>query len=351
MLEMGGSLGWRSNWLQRAETIRDEIDAAVREHGIVQGSHYAYEVDGCGNSISIDDANIPSLLSAKYLGFRVDEKIMKETRSWILSKKNKWYKSGNLVSGIGSYHTHGKVWHLSLVMEALTDPSQTERILQMVLATSSTRTGLHESVDENSGSSTRNWFGWANALYSEWMIRDSSRSQQNIVLPSTISQQKVHKEKLSSITAELSVITVTSPRPSHPDITVINQTLHAMYYHNPTWIKYPHYILMDGCPQDKNFWEHEWCTGYSEFVIRLRREIESRSYFRNVHIVEPPSWTTRLGLTGSIQNGFQRAGLSPRDIVYIQQDDTRFVNNKFDLSEIIRRTRQLEPPYVRSALE
>ena len=104
---------------------------------------------------------------------------------------------------------------------------------------------------------------------------------------------------------------------------------------------------MDGCPQDKTFWEHEWCTGYSEFVIRLRRELESRSYFRNVHIVEPPSWTTRLGLTGSIQNGFQRAGLSPRDIVYIQQDDTRFVNNKFDLSEIIRRTRQLEPPYVR----
>ena len=45
---MGDSLGWRSNWLQRAETLRDEIDAAVREHGIVQGSHYAYEVDGCG---------------------------------------------------------------------------------------------------------------------------------------------------------------------------------------------------------------------------------------------------------------------------------------------------------------
>ena len=141
MLEMGNSLGWRSEWLQRAETLRDEIDAAVREHGIVKGSHYAYEVDGCGNSISIDDANIPSLLSAKYLGFRVDENIMKETRSWILSKKNKWYKSGKVVSGIGSYHTHGKVWHLSLVMEALTDPSQTERILQMVLATSPDKIG------------------------------------------------------------------------------------------------------------------------------------------------------------------------------------------------------------------
>lgn len=42
MLEMGKSLNWRSEWLQRAEVLRDEIDTSVQKYGIVQDSHYAY---------------------------------------------------------------------------------------------------------------------------------------------------------------------------------------------------------------------------------------------------------------------------------------------------------------------
>lgn len=63
------------------------------------------------------------------------------------------------------------VWHLALVMEAITDPSSNSRILEMILNTSSTKTGLHESIHVNGGRSTRNWFGWANSLFSEWVMK------------------------------------------------------------------------------------------------------------------------------------------------------------------------------------
>lgn len=303
---------WSDDTLKRkASNLRLEMLDGVKKYGVVDGV-LAYETDGCGHHLMADDANIPSLLSLPYLDIHRPE--YEKTRVDILSSKNPWWSEG----GIGSPHTNGRghPWHLAMIMEGWDDKSTLERVLKTTYGDT-----LHESVTM-SGGSTRKWFGWANALFSEWLMSQAR-------------------------TAELSVITVTSPRPSHPDITIINQTLHAMYYHNPTWIKYPHYVLMDGCPKEKKYWEHKWCTGYNEFVFRLKREIDSRSYFKNVHIVEPSSWTTRVGLTGTIQHGFKTVGFAPTDVVYIQQDDTRFVNKKFDLTEILRLTHQLEPPYVR----
>ena len=57
-----------------AAALRDEIDAGIQKHAIVEhpehGPIYAYEVDGLGNHVLMDDANIPSLLSIPYLGYR-----------------------------------------------------------------------------------------------------------------------------------------------------------------------------------------------------------------------------------------------------------------------------------------
>ena len=31
-------------------------------------------------------------------------------------------------------------------------------------------------------------------------------------------------------------------------MSIINETLHALYYHYPDWVKRNHYVLLDGCP-------------------------------------------------------------------------------------------------------
>ncbi|SUN47010.1 glycosyl hydrolase [Streptococcus dysgalactiae] len=54
----------------------------------------------------MDDANIPSLLAAPYLGFCAkDDPIYLATRRTILSQGNSYYYQGNAAANIGSSHT------------------------------------------------------------------------------------------------------------------------------------------------------------------------------------------------------------------------------------------------------
>ncbi|MDQ2873240.1 MAG: glycoside hydrolase family 125 protein, partial [Candidatus Eremiobacteraeota bacterium] len=58
---------------QQAKSLRDEVQKGIQTFGLVlvpkYGYVYAYEVDGLGHAILTDDANIPSLLSAPYIGY------------------------------------------------------------------------------------------------------------------------------------------------------------------------------------------------------------------------------------------------------------------------------------------
>ncbi len=73
----------------------------------------------------IDDANVPSLLSASYLGFKTpydpSNKLIQSTRRFILSKNNPFFCQGTYASGIGSNHTPEEfVWPMAIIMEGLT---------------------------------------------------------------------------------------------------------------------------------------------------------------------------------------------------------------------------------------
>ena len=116
----------------RAEKLRGEIDEGIRKYGIVEdpdfGKIYAYETDGMGHYTLMDDANVPSLLSIPYLGYcSPDDEIYKNTRAFILSKKNPYYFEGKAAKGIGSPHTpKDYIWHVSLAMQGLTSTDDEE---------------------------------------------------------------------------------------------------------------------------------------------------------------------------------------------------------------------------------
>ena len=142
----------------------------------VFGKIYAFEVDGLGNTVSMDDANVPSLLSLPYLGvIAVDDEIYRATRAFILSKANPYYFSGSLGSGIGSPHTgNNSIWPISLIIQASTSTNNEEILSCLrVLIKSSAGTGLlHESFNaDNASDYTRAWFAWCNSLFGGLIVQ------------------------------------------------------------------------------------------------------------------------------------------------------------------------------------
>ena len=159
-----------------AVQIRFGIDTyAVVDHPTF-GTIFAYETDGYGHHNLMDDANIPSLLSAPYLGYcEADDPIYQNTRAFVLSEANPYFYRGQYASGVGSPHTPGRnLWHLGLIMQGLTATSEGEKneIFDMLLATHAGTYLMHESFNADAPDEyTRSWFAWANSLLSEFIIR------------------------------------------------------------------------------------------------------------------------------------------------------------------------------------
>ncbi len=136
----------------------------------------AYEVDGLGNALVADDANLPSLLSLPLSGWcRTDDPLYLATRAMVLSPSNPWYYRGAHAAGVGSPHTPaGHVWPLAVAVAGLTAGDDRERSDALhTLARTTAGTGLmHESFHvDDPARFTRGWFGWANALFTELAMR------------------------------------------------------------------------------------------------------------------------------------------------------------------------------------
>lgn len=170
----------------RAKTLRAEVQDGIQKYGEVftpnYGYVYAYEVDGLGRQLLMDDANIPSLLSAPYLGYtKADSFVYKNTRRFLLSRDNPYFYVGTVARGIGSAHTSdGYVWPLALLMQGLTATGEPERreVLGELLASDPGDHLLHESFDPNDPlKNTRRDFGWPNALFSEFVMTSFGGTQ------------------------------------------------------------------------------------------------------------------------------------------------------------------------------
>lgn len=143
-------------------TLASEIEGGIEKYGVVNGM-YAYEVDGFGGSVLMDDANVPSLLSLPYLGYlSPNNTLYKKTRDFVWSLKNPFFAVGSSAYGIGSPHTsHYSIWPMSLLQHALTSQSDQEILsdLQVLKTTTANTFFMHESINVNYPDSfTRSWF-------------------------------------------------------------------------------------------------------------------------------------------------------------------------------------------------
>ncbi len=157
-----------------------EIEHGIRLYGHYRhpefGLIYAYETDGYGNYMLMDDANVPSLLSLPYLGYcRTDDPVYLNTRRFILSPENPYYYQGTYASGIGSPHTPPQyIWHIALTMQGMTSRQDDEikSLLQTILKTDAGTGFMHEGFDASDPNAfTRDWFAWANSLFADWVYR------------------------------------------------------------------------------------------------------------------------------------------------------------------------------------
>ncbi|WP_157455026.1 glycoside hydrolase family 125 protein [Carnobacterium maltaromaticum] len=164
--------------VEEVNQLKEEINRGIEEWGIVEHEGkkvYAYEVDGLGNYVLMDDANVPSLLAAPYLGYcEIDDAIYQQTRAVLLSEKNPYYYEGTYLKGIGSEHTPKEyVWPIALAIQGLTTNKKAEKIemLNKLVETEAGTNYMHEGINVNNPNEyTREWFSWANMMFCELLL-------------------------------------------------------------------------------------------------------------------------------------------------------------------------------------
>ncbi|QEH33970.1 hypothetical protein OJF2_25030 [Aquisphaera giovannonii] len=174
------------SFAQECHELAEQVREAIRTHALdhrKEGDVYAYEVDGFGNQLFMDDANVPSLLSLPYLGcVAADDPTYLRTRAWVLSDDNPYYFRGKAAEGLGGPHSGmDMIWPLGIITRALTSRSEPEvaRCLTTLKQTHAGTGFMHESFHKDDAKKfTRSWFAWANTLFGELILTIHDRYPQ-----------------------------------------------------------------------------------------------------------------------------------------------------------------------------
>ena len=160
--------------------LADEVEQALKKYATCEhpkyGTIYAFEVDGYGSHMLMDDANVPSLLALPYLGdVDVNDPVYQNTRRFVWSEDNPYFFKGKAGEGIGGPHIgYDMVWPMSIMMKAFTsqDDEEIKDCLRMLMATDAGTGFMHESFHkDNPEKFTRKWFAWQNTLFGELIIK------------------------------------------------------------------------------------------------------------------------------------------------------------------------------------
>lgn len=172
--------------LDMASDLRNQaygIKKGIYKHAVVAhptfGKVFAFEVDGYGSQLLMDDANIPSLLALPLLGFvEATDEVYQNTRRMILSQQgNPYFLTGPAFSGIGGPHIGLRnAWPMSALVQAMTSTNATEIMECINRVKNVTLMGVvNESVDverggKGVGAYTRSWFAWANSVFAQTIL-------------------------------------------------------------------------------------------------------------------------------------------------------------------------------------
>ena len=165
---------------QECLDLAEEVRQAVARYGTAEhGTHgkiFAYEADGYGNQLFMDDANVPSLISLSYVGSCApNDPVYRNTRAFVLSADNPYYYKGTTGEGLGGPHSGlNMIWPLGIILRAITTENETEiaSCLAMLKATHAGTGFMHESFHKDDAANfTRKWFAWANTMFGELILK------------------------------------------------------------------------------------------------------------------------------------------------------------------------------------
>ncbi|WP_407069760.1 glycoside hydrolase family 125 protein [Luteibacter sahnii] len=177
LAQMHGTLYGDSAFAAECNALADEVHAAIEQYGVVkdpQGDFWAYEVDGYGDQLVMDDANVPSLLGLPYLECTGRDARYARTRAVVWGPRNPYFFKGSAAEGIGGPHEGLRlIWPMSIMMKAFTtdDTAEIRQCLQWLKTTHAGTGFMHEAFDQDDPSKfTRSWFAWANTLFGELVV-------------------------------------------------------------------------------------------------------------------------------------------------------------------------------------
>ena len=169
-----------ANLAKQCNHLADEVEQALKKYAVYNhpkyGNIYALEVDGFGNHLLADDANVPSLLGMGYLGdVALDDPTYQNTLRFVWSEDNPWFFRGKVGEGIGGPHIGlNMAWPMSIMMKLFIskDDKEIARYMTMLMHTDAGTGFMHESFDVNdSDHYTRPWFAWQNGLFAELVMK------------------------------------------------------------------------------------------------------------------------------------------------------------------------------------
>src|SRR3546814_9534221 len=131
--------------------------AALKRHALIPdgkgGQVWAYEIDGFGNWIFMDDANVPSLSGLALIDVvSRDDPLFRRTADLAWSDRNPYFFKGTAAEGIGGPHIGmDMIWPMSIITRAM-NADDDATILQCLRWPKGTHGGtgfMHESFNKD----------------------------------------------------------------------------------------------------------------------------------------------------------------------------------------------------------
>ncbi|MGB7729896.1 MAG: glycoside hydrolase family 125 protein [Candidatus Acidiferrum sp.] len=179
LAEMAAEILKDARFTAECQGLAGEVEEALAKYGRIKtsdGEIWAFEVDGYGNQLFMDDANIPGLLSLPYLGCcPATDAVYQRTRRRVLSDDNPYFFKGIAANGIGGPHEGlNMIWPMALIAQAMTsnDEAEIRQCLRWLKTTHAGTGFMHESFEKDDPAKyTRAWFAWANTLFGELIVK------------------------------------------------------------------------------------------------------------------------------------------------------------------------------------